>query len=52
MPQRLGLALGGELGHRLTGPLVMPVSADTVLRLIRQYAAERAPTPRVLGIDR
>ncbi|MGQ0604204.1 MAG: ISL3 family transposase [Anaerolineales bacterium] len=51
MQQRLGLALGGELGHRLTGPLAVAVSADTILRLIRQYAAERAATPRVLGID-
>lgn len=51
LQQQLGLALGGELGHRLTGPLAVPVSADTVLRLIRQVAGETPPTPRVLGID-
>ncbi|WP_442919407.1 transposase family protein [Methylobacterium sp. SyP6R] len=48
----LGLALGGEAGARLAGRLGMPVSPDTLLRLVRGGApaqAERAP--RVLGID-
>lgn len=47
----IGLAVGGEAGSRLAHKLAMPVSGDTVLRLIR--AADRTPIapPRVVGID-
>jgi len=49
----LGLALGGEAGARLAEKLAMPISADTLLRLIGQ-AGDQAiprPTPRVLAVD-
>jgi zinc-finger of transposase IS204/IS1001/IS1096/IS1165 len=36
--QDLGLALGGEPGSRLARRLAMPLSPDTVLRLIRAIA--------------
>jgi transposase len=50
---QLGLALGGEAGARLAGHLAMPVSPDTLLRLVVRAAAGRAapPTPRVLAVD-
>ena len=52
LQHHLGLALGGEAGARLAGRLGVPVSPDTLLRLVRGRASaqvERAP--RVLGID-
>lgn len=49
--RRIGLALGGEPGARLATALAMPVSGDTVLRLIRSVALAPSPPPRVLGID-
>lgn len=48
---QLGLALGGEAGARLAGRLAMPVSPDTLLRLVRRAAAPLPPTPRVLAVD-
>ena len=50
---QLGLALGGEAGARLAGHLAMPISPDTLLRLVVRGAAGRAapPTPRVLAVD-
>jgi transposase len=47
----IGLALSGEVGGRLTLRLGMRVSPDTLLRLVRKAALQRAPTPRVLGVD-
>jgi hypothetical protein len=37
--QKLGLALGGEPGSRLTAQLAMPISPDTLLRMIRTAPA-------------
>jgi transposase len=48
---QLGLALGGEAGARLAGRLTMPVSADTLLRLVDRAAAPLPPLPRVLAVD-
>lgn len=48
---QLGLALGGEGGARLAERLAMPVSANTLLRLVDRVVAPLAPTPRVLGVD-
>jgi transposase len=48
---RLGLALRGEAGARLAGLLAMPVSPDTVLRLVRRAQTPQPPPPRVLAID-
>lgn len=46
----VGLALGGEAGARLSDRLSMPISADTMLRIVRAHEQSR-PTPRVLGVD-
>jgi transposase len=49
--QQIGLALGGEPGSRLAGRLAMPVSGDTLLRLIRASGGEIASPPRIIGVD-
>jgi transposase len=53
LQSHLGLALGGEAGMRLAERLAMPISADTLLRLVSKAAhhAERPPVPRVLAVD-
>jgi len=47
----IGLATGGEPGARLSEKLAMPLSGDTVLRLIRKTPTPPFPDPRVVGID-
>ena len=47
----IALALGGEAGARLAATLGMPVSPDTLLRLIRQAPEIARPAPTVLGVD-
>jgi len=47
----LALALGGEEGARLAAKHGMPVSPDTLLRLIRRAPEAERPTPSVLGVD-
>lgn len=47
----IGMALGGEAGARLSRRLSMPVSGDTVLRLIRRHPPRPYRAPRVVGID-
>ncbi|MGF7213217.1 transposase [Skermanella aerolata] len=47
----LALGAGGELGSCLASLLAMPVSGDTLLRLIRAVPVEPAPPARVIGID-
>ena len=47
----IGMALGGEAGARLSRRLSMPVSGDTVLRLVRRRPLPPCPPPRVVGID-
>jgi len=49
--RRIGLALGGQAGARLATQLAMPVSGETLLRLIRVVTVEPPDPPRVLGID-
>ena len=51
MQQQIGLAVGGEPGSRLAGCLAMPVSGDTLLRLIRSSAPAVVPPPRIIGVD-
>ncbi len=46
----IALVLGGRPGERLAERLSMPVSADTLLRIVRQHAAP-PPSVRVVGID-
>lgn len=47
----LARAAGGEGGARLAVAAGLPVSADTLLRLLRRAHGAAAPTPRVLGVD-
>lgn len=48
---RIGVALGGEAGARLARGLAMPVSGDTLLRLVRSQPIPVAESPRVVGVD-
>jgi transposase len=47
----LGLALGGRPGQSFARRLLLPVSKDTLLRVVRRHAAAPATEPRVIGID-
>lgn len=47
----LGLALGGRPGQGLARRLLMPVSEDTLLRIVRARAPTVRPASRVIGID-
>jgi transposase len=49
--QEIGFALGGRPGARLGGPLAMPASRATLLRLVRAAPMPPFETPRVLGVD-
>ena len=52
LQRHLGLALGGAGGARLSARLGIPVSGDTLLRLLRRGApAGPERSPRVLGVD-
>nr|WP_280370046.1 ISL3 family transposase [Nocardia wallacei] len=48
---RVGLALGGRAGARLTAHLAASVSRMTLLRQIRALPDPNHATPRVLGVD-
>lgn len=45
------LTAGGEAGARLATKQGLPVSPDTLLRLLRGAPLPAEPTPRVLGVD-
>ncbi len=47
----LGLALGGRPGQSFAQRLLLPVSNDTLLRVIRRRAVQPREEPRVVGID-
>jgi transposase len=47
----IGVALGGRPGERLAARLSIPVSADTLLRILRCHSAPTPTTARVVGID-
>lgn len=47
----IAFALGGEAGARLALRLGMPVSPDTLLRLIRRDPEATVPVPTILGVD-
>ena len=51
LQRHIGFAAGGESGSRLAARLSMPLSGDTLLRLIRMAELEPHPPPRVVGID-
>ena len=47
----VAVEVGAEAGARLTTHLAMPVSADTLLRLVRRVPLPALATPRTLGVD-
>jgi transposase len=47
----LGLALGGRPAASFAGRLMMPVSKDTLLRVVRRRGSPRFVPPTVIGID-
>jgi transposase len=47
----LGLALGGRPGQSFARRLLLPVSKDTLLRVVRRHAVQPASEPRVVGVD-
>lgn len=47
----LGLALGGRPGASFAKRLMLPVSNDTLLRVVRRRGCPQAPPPTVIGID-
>lgn len=47
----IGFAVGGDPGSRLSDRLAMPVSGDTLLRMVRAAAFEPPQAPRMVGID-
>jgi transposase len=47
----LGLALGGRPGASLAKRLMLPVSNDTLLRVVRRHACRPRERPRVVGVD-
>jgi transposase len=49
--ESIGLALAGRAGVRLAARLGVPISRNTVLRLVRRLPEPPAPVVRVLGVD-
>ena len=49
--RQVALTTGGEAGAVVLQGLAMPVSPDTLLRLIRRLPEAAPPPPRVIGID-
>lgn len=49
--QVLAQALGGQAGAKVVRQIGMPVSASTLLRLLRRLCQPAPVTPRVLGVD-
>ena len=47
----IAFALEGRPGSRLAAKLEMPVSGDTLLRIIRKTSEDSQTTPKVIGID-
>jgi len=47
----IAMVEGGEAGARTARRIGLPVSPDTLLRLIRRHPAPNRSTPRVLGVD-
>ena len=47
----IAFALGGEAGRRLANKLHMPISGDTLLRMIRDAPTPYSEEPEVIGVD-
>jgi transposase len=48
---QVAFEVGGEAGARILKMLQMPISPDTLIRLVRQAPEPEVKTPRVLGVD-
>ena len=48
---QIAFEVGGEAGARILEILQMPVSPDTLIRLMRRAPEPEVRTPRVLGVD-
>lgn len=48
---RIGLALGGQAGSRLSSQLGLDNSPDSLLRIVKHGPLSDVATPRVLGVD-
>lgn len=49
--QQVAFEVGGEVGARLLNILGMPVSPDTLIRMVRRAPEPAVAAPRVLGVD-
>jgi len=49
--QHLALALGGRPAASFAGRLMMPVSNDTLLRVVRRRGSPAFMAPNIIGID-
>ncbi len=49
--RQVALMTGGEAGAVVLYGLGMPVSPDTLLRLVRRLPGDAPPPPRVIGVD-
>jgi len=47
----IGMVLGGRGGTRLAHNLAMPVSADTILRLVKSSVFPSNPSVSIIGVD-
>jgi transposase len=47
----IGLGIGGQAGQRLATRLRIRISADTILRIVRQTLLPAVGRPKVLGVD-
>jgi transposase len=47
----IAFALGGQAGSRLASKLHMPISGDTLLRIIRKTSRQGPAEPEVIGVD-
>jgi hypothetical protein len=48
---QFGLELGGEAGARLAKQSQNPVSADTILRIVKHKPLPKQETPQLVGVD-
>ena len=49
--EAIAFALGGQAGSRLAHKLYMPISGDTLLRIIRDTPGKLPGEPEVIGVD-
>lgn len=49
--EAIAFALGGQAGSRLSIKLRMPISGDTLLRMIRSTPVQSSLEPEVIGVD-